>query len=165
MKVGTRSLLFGGHQFALHPLMVAIAWTRLYGFPRDPRLWVAFVVHDIGYWGLGAMDDAIGQLHPERGGQIMGRLFGAEWKAFSVGHSRYYAERVGVPVSPLMRADKYATVITPYWLYVALCWLSGEYREYIAFHTAAGHDFPPTLHGWARSLRDDWRRYGPEVGA
>lgn len=163
MKQGTRSLLFGGHQFVIHPIAVAVAWWRLYGCPRDPRLWVAFAVHDIGYWGLDAMDDTRGQLHPERGGRIMGALFGPTWRAFCVGHSRYYAQRVGVPVSRLMRADKYATVITPYWLYVGLCWLSGEYREYVAFHAAAGHTFAHGLHGWARSLREDWRRYGPEV--
>ena len=37
MKVGTRSLLFGSHQFMLHPLFVAIAWRRLYG--RWPHGW------------------------------------------------------------------------------------------------------------------------------
>jgi hypothetical protein len=50
MKIGTRSLLFGAHQFLLHPLCVAIAWTMLYGFPTDPRLWMAFLIHDAGYY-------------------------------------------------------------------------------------------------------------------
>ncbi len=31
VKVGTRSLLFGAHQFAIHPWFVAAAWWRLYG--------------------------------------------------------------------------------------------------------------------------------------
>ena len=48
MKVGTKSVLFGAHAFWLHPFFVAVAWTRLYGFPWDPRLWVAFFVHDLG---------------------------------------------------------------------------------------------------------------------
>ena len=62
MNVGTRSLLFGVHQFAIHPWFVAAAWWRLYGFPFDPRLWVAFFVHDLGYWGKPNMDGAEGDL-------------------------------------------------------------------------------------------------------
>ena len=45
LRVGTKSVLWGAHQFLLHPLFVAWAWWRLYGVPWDPRLWVAFVVH------------------------------------------------------------------------------------------------------------------------
>lgn len=48
MKIGTKSLLFGAHQFLIHPFWIAVAWNRLYGFPKDPRLWIAFIVHD---WG------------------------------------------------------------------------------------------------------------------
>jgi hypothetical protein len=56
VKVGTKSILFGAHQFVLHPLILFVAWWQLYGFPADPRLWVAFVVHDLGYWGKPNMD-------------------------------------------------------------------------------------------------------------
>lgn len=52
MTMGTKSLLFGVHCFFIHPFTVAIAWTRLYGFPLDPRIWLSFLVHDWGYWGL-----------------------------------------------------------------------------------------------------------------
>ena len=52
MKVGTKSLLFGAHNIFIHPFLVFIAWWRLYGFPADPRLWVAFIVHDWGYLAL-----------------------------------------------------------------------------------------------------------------
>jgi hypothetical protein len=31
MTVGTRSVLYGAHQFAIHPWFVAAAWWRLYG--------------------------------------------------------------------------------------------------------------------------------------
>lgn len=51
MKTGTKSVLFGAHCFFIHPLFVALAWWKLFGFPWDPRLWVAFFVHDLGYWG------------------------------------------------------------------------------------------------------------------
>lgn len=75
MKIGTKSVLFGAHQFLLHPLFVAVAWWRLYGFPWDPRLWVAFFVHDLGYWGKPNMDGPEGEEHPWLGARIMGRLF------------------------------------------------------------------------------------------
>ena len=51
MKIGTKSLLFGAHNIIIHPVLVFIAWWRLYGFPFDPRLWIAFLVHDWGYFG------------------------------------------------------------------------------------------------------------------
>jgi hypothetical protein len=51
MKVGTKSVLFGAHCFLIHPFFVAAAWIKLYGFPWDPRLWIAFFVHDLGYFG------------------------------------------------------------------------------------------------------------------
>ncbi len=77
MKIGTRSLLFGYHQFLIHPLFVALSWWRLYGFPWDVRLWVAFIVHDWGYWGKPNMDGQEGELHPWTGAKIMGFLFDA----------------------------------------------------------------------------------------
>src|SRR6267142_70271 len=75
MKTGTKSVLFGAHCFFIHPWFVAAAWWRLYGFPFDPRLWVAFFVHDLGYLGKTKMDDAEGELHPFLGAKIMGWLF------------------------------------------------------------------------------------------
>lgn len=75
MKVGTRSILFGVHQFMIHPLFVAAAWWRLYGFPWDPRLWVAFVVHDLGYVGKPNMDGPEGERHVELGARIVHWLF------------------------------------------------------------------------------------------
>ena len=75
MTVGTKSILFGAHQFAIHPWFVARAWWRLYGFPWDPRLWVAFAVHDLGYWGSPNMDGPEGELHVEWGANLMNALF------------------------------------------------------------------------------------------
>jgi hypothetical protein len=63
MKIGTRSVLLGAHCFFLHPFFIAYAWWKLYGFRRvratpewqggsyslkDPWLWIAFFVHDLG---------------------------------------------------------------------------------------------------------------------
>lgn len=75
MKQGTKSVLFGAHQFIIHPVFVAIAWIKLYGFPVDPRVWIAFVIHDWGYWGKPNMDGAEGKTHPEWAANIMHALF------------------------------------------------------------------------------------------
>ena len=51
MKMGTKSLLFGVHQFFIHPLMVLLAWIVLYrSFPGLKEL-VCIFIHDWGYWG------------------------------------------------------------------------------------------------------------------
>lgn len=75
MKIGTKSVLFGAHCFFLHPWFVATAWWKLYGFPWDPRLWVAFFVHDLGYWGKPNMDGPEGETHVEFGAKVLGFLF------------------------------------------------------------------------------------------
>lgn len=132
MKVGTKSILFGVHQFLIHPLVVAMAWWILYGFPWDPRLWIAFVVHDLGYWGKPNMDGPEGESHPEFGARIMARLFGDEWGEFCYYHSRFLAARDGTDVSRLCFADKLSTVLEPWWFYLPRAWASGELREYMA---------------------------------
>lgn len=75
MTSGTKSVLYGAHAFWLHPWFVAWAWWKLYGFPWDPRLWVAFFVHDLGYIGKPNMDGEEGEQHPHLGATIMGALF------------------------------------------------------------------------------------------
>jgi hypothetical protein len=131
MTLGTRSLLFGVHQFLIHPWFVAAAWWQLYGFPWDPRLWVAFLVHDWGYWGSPNMDGPEGEAHPFLGAAIMGLLFGVSWYDFCLLHSRFFAKQLGVAPSKLCYADKWAIVITPWWLYLPLARASGELTEYM----------------------------------
>jgi hypothetical protein len=75
VKIGTRSVLFGAHCWLLHPWFVFAAWRKLYGFPWDPRLWVAFFVHDLGYIGKPNMDGPEGERHVEFGAWLMRRLF------------------------------------------------------------------------------------------
>ncbi len=74
MKIGTKSVLFGAHLWWLHPLFVAVAWTKLYGFPLDWRLWLCFYVHDLGYWGKVNMDGDEGETHVELGARIVHQL-------------------------------------------------------------------------------------------
>lgn len=131
MKVGTKSVLFGAHCFFLHPWFVALAWWNLYGFPFDPRLWVAFFVHDLGYWGKPNMDGPEGETHVELGGKIMGALFGPEWQDFCLFHSRYYAKAKSAPLSRLCFADKLSFPLTPWWIYLPAVTATGEIEEYL----------------------------------
>jgi len=131
MRVGTKSLLFGVHQVFIHPLWVALSWWKLYGFPFDPRLWLAFVVHDWGYWGCPEMDGEIGDLHPYRGAEIMLKLFGAEWYYFCLNHSRFLAKQNNTQPSRLCMADKLSLGLEPWWLYLPRAWASGELAEYM----------------------------------
>jgi hypothetical protein len=132
MTVGTKSLLFGVHQFLLHPFFVALAWRKVYGsFPADPRIWFAFLVHDWGYWGCPEMDGKHGKWHPVGGAIIMRALFGVEWGRFVFCHSRSVAKLCGLSVSPLCAADKLAFAMYPRWLYLLLARASGEIREYM----------------------------------
>lgn len=143
MTIGTKSVLFGAHCFFLHPWFVAAAWRRLYGFPWDPRLWVAFWVHDLGYIGKPNMDGAEGETHPQLGARIMSRLFDrrhvgfghfawGRWGLFCLCHSRYYAKTLGRQPSRLCIADKLAIALTPAWLYLPMVRATGEIHEYMA---------------------------------
>lgn len=132
MKIGTKSVLFGAHQFAIHPWFVAAAWWQLFGFPWDPRLWVAFFVHDLGYISKPNMDGPEGETHVELGARIMACLFGLEWGDFCRYHSRFYAKKEGRKPSRLCVADKLAIAITPAWLYLPAVRATGEIREYMA---------------------------------
>lgn len=165
MKLGTKSLLFGAHQFVLHPLFLALAWWRLYGFPSDLRLWVAFLVHDWGYWGKAAMDDADGQTHPELGGRIMKALFGEAWGDFTRLHSRHYAKLEGREPSPLCAADKLVLIVTPRWLYLPMVKATGEVEEYLVLYANWLGVESVTTDEWYEGLRAHWldevRRLAP----
>lgn len=176
MKIGTKSVLYGAHCFFIHPWFVALAWWRLYGFPWDPRLWVAFFVHDLGYWGLPNMDGPEGEDHVWPGARLMHRLFdlspghphyevaefyslATEWGDLCLYHSRYFAKERNQPPSRLCYADKLAFVLTPSWLYVPMVWLTGEWREYAAAHDHECHGDGHGLLHWyftSRAYTSAW---------
>jgi hypothetical protein len=131
MKIGTKSILFGAHCFLIHPIFIAIAWIKLYGFPWKIQYWIAFFVHDLGYWGKPNMDGQEGETHVELGAKIMDFFFGKEWSNFTKYHSRYYAEKDKANFSKLCVADKLAVVLEPTWLYLPRVILSGEVKEYM----------------------------------
>ena len=131
MTVGTRSVLYGAHCAVLHPWFLAVAWSKLYGFPWDVRLWASFWLHDIGYISKPNMDGSEGETHVELGARIMGLLFGESWAAFTAAHSRYWAKRNDRQFSRLCVADKLAFVLTPAWLYLPMTRATGELSEYM----------------------------------
>ncbi len=103
MKVGTKSVIFGVHSILVHPFFIARAWWRLYGFPWDPKLWVAFFVHDLGYIFKADMEGPSGEQHVILGGRIMGWLFGPKWRDIVLCHSRHWAKRWANSIREAMR--------------------------------------------------------------
>jgi hypothetical protein len=156
MKIGTRTVLYGAHSWFLHPWFVALAWWRLYGFPFDPRLWIAFFVHDLGYIGKADLDGPDGERHVEFGAKLMSKLFDRRergdfkfiilnfpgetphaigtWGQLCLFHSRFYAKRFSFPFSRLCVADKLAIVLTPRWIAEPLMRLTGEWTYFEALH-------------------------------
>ncbi len=152
MKIGTKSVIFGAHCFFIHPWFLALAWLRLYGFRKvkDPylgeisilnfRLWIAFFLHDLGYWGMPNMDGEEGEKHPIWAAIIMLEMFGPEWLNFCMFHSRYLSKLYGAPFSLLCVADKLAIALEPRILYLPRVILSGEIKEYMALAGARNQD-------------------------
>lgn len=173
MTVGTRSVLFGAHCFLVHPWFVALAWWRLYGLRtvtdphvgpvslRDPRLWLTFFLHDLGYWGKPNMDGPEGEAHPAWAARLLTRwtdqrrssthpdggrydcftnaplpndefVVVNNWGRFCLYHSRFLARRHWESFSLLCVADKLAVALEPWWLYLPRVVASGEIREYMA---------------------------------
>lgn len=131
MTVGTKSLLFGAHAFFLHPFFVAWGWKRLWAFPWDPRLWICFLVHDLGYVGRDTIDGEGSEQHVVLGAKIAGFFCGPGYEDECYRHSREWCRRNGRRFSKLCFADKMAFVLTPWWLYLPLARLSGEVTEYV----------------------------------
>lgn len=130
MKVGTRSLLFGVHQFIWHPITVWLAWIRLYGEFPGWRECVCIVVHDWGYWGCAEMDGPTGSRHPFLGARIAGSLFGKRYAELVLLHSADLSRRLGRTPSKLCAPDKFSMLHDPTPFYVLRARLSGEIREY-----------------------------------
>lgn len=178
MKIGTKSVLYGAHCFFIHPWFVALAWWKLFGFPWDPRLWVAFFVHDIGYLGKPNMDGEQGEMHPWAGARIMTVLFDrarrpvlpiatlgvrdvwlGNWGRFALFHSRFLSKRYGAQFSRLCVADKLAVALEPWWLYLPRVILTGEVEEYMALRRKAGSKYGSEARGDSDpSSRREWQR-------
>ncbi len=129
MRRGTATLLFGCHQFILHPLYVARAWRRLYGRPSPGDL-AAIIIHDWGYWGLRDVDGPEGLHHARRMARVL-RVLGLHRLARLVeGHSRAWYTAAGLERSKLYAADKLGTGLMPSKLWARLARWTGEIEEY-----------------------------------
>lgn len=137
--VGTRSLLFGVHAFWWHPIVVGLAWKKIYRRWPNWLEWVCIFCHDLGYWGKPNMDGPEGRSHPEAGAKIALNICAllarkhkfttglkAQWMC--KGHSIHFAHG---NVSKLYAADKCAVLFDPQWFYLLRASLSGEVWEYI----------------------------------
>ena len=137
MKVGTKSLLFGVHQFIIHPIVVYRAWKYLYGRPTWREV-ICIIIHDWGYWGKPNMDGVEGERHPELGAKIALKLFGIKYRDLCIYHSRHYARLTGDEPSKLCWADKLSISMEAKWFYLLRARLSGEIKGYREMSDAAG---------------------------
>lgn len=130
MKIGTKSILFGVHQFIWHPLTVGLAWRKLFRVWPTWREWVCIFVHDLGYWGKPNIDGPEGKVHPELGARLALRWFDRSHYDLVLFHSRDYSRAFGANPSKLCWADKYSVMFDPRWFYLLRSKLSGEVNEF-----------------------------------
>jgi hypothetical protein len=150
MKIGTRSLLFGVHQFVIHPIVVLIAWIKLYGMPSWKEF-ICIVIHDWGYWGAPNMDGIEGELHPELAANIAKKWLGEEYHELCLYHSRHYARYAGKEPSKLCWADKLSIKYEPWWFYIPRALVTGELKEYREKAKQSGYILPSaTNREWYR---------------
>lgn len=160
MKTGTKSILFGVHQFVIHPFTVLLAWRKLYRSWPTWREAIAIFCHDLGYWGCPNIDGAEGKQHPRHGAIIAARIVGwLEWnpriqkfprsgaysfeiERLTAYHSRDTAKKDRRQVSELYAADKYCVFYDPFWLYRLRARLSGEFDEFKRNAIRSGHLHP-----------------------
>ena len=154
MTKGTKSLLFGIHQFIWHPLTVAMAWRVLYGRWPGWKECICIFIHDWGYWGMEHMDDEDGETHPQLGAWLARELFGTEHWELCLCHSRHYARRFHLTPSKLCWADKACIMFYPRWLYLGLARLTGELHEYRMASVAAGCPQSETDEDWFEWFRE-----------
>lgn len=139
MRVGTKSVLFGVHQFLWHPITVALAFRRVHR--RLPSWWeaIGIVFHDIGYWGCVNIDGLSGIRHPYVGAEIAGQIVdlfskrrGWDVRYFCLYHSSTFAKLCHGYPSNLYLPDKVSLLFDPKWFYLLRARLSGELAEYKA---------------------------------
>jgi hypothetical protein len=174
VKIGTKSLLFGCHQFLWHPFTVALAYRKLFRVWPNFEGWLCLLFHDVGYWGCADIDGPQGKLHPLRGSLIVGeivyrlrrithrkepaflsRLHASHSAVRCLLHSRSLASDNKVAPSDICWADKYSLFFEPEWFYLLRTSLSGELAEFIANAVNSGY-LPHNVTGrqWLRWFKD-----------
>jgi len=134
LKTGTKSILFGVHQFIWHPITVYLAWIYVYKQIPNFKETICIIIHDLGYWGKSNMDCEDGQKHPELGAKIALKLLdkGKSKKYYNLClyHSRHYSKNKKHKPSKLCWADKMSIKFEPCVVYITKAKLSGELEEY-----------------------------------
>ena len=137
LTLGTRSLLFGNHQFLLHPIFVTWGWKKYHGKWPNWKELICIVIHDWGYWGKPNMDGEEGQDHPWwAANRALMRLDPSDgsmrfkYHNLCLYHSGRLAKQDKRPMSDLGWPDKLGSILQPWWLWVGLGLLSGEIHEY-----------------------------------
>jgi len=162
MGVGTKSLLFGVHQFAWHPFTVLLAWQKLYGWPNWKEL-VCIVIHDWGYWGSPNMDGPEGEKHPVRSALIIENWLGHEYGELIRRHSRHYCRMFELEPSKLCWADKLSILYERWWTYIPRAMLSGELKEYrLLASNGLGIDIYKPHRYWFKVIQEKFRKLAAE---
>src|ERR1035437_1297336 len=135
MNIGTKTLLYGCHQFILHPIFVYTAWIKLYHNLPNPTETLCIIIHDWGYWGKPNLDGPEGEDHPRWAAEFIYRhalsKYG-DYYALCMYHSRFQARKHLASVSRLCLPDKLGVALMPTWLWVGLGSLTHEVDEYMA---------------------------------
>lgn len=146
MKIGTKSLLYGSHQFIWHPIQVTMAWITLFKQRPNWREMICIIIHDWGYWGCPNLDGEEGEKHPEWAAKWAAKNLDVprhkklwhtprgyehlhEYHDLCLYHSRHYAKNHNAEPSKLCWVDKYCIKYDPWWFYLARVCLSGEIKE------------------------------------
>jgi hypothetical protein len=141
MKVGTKSILLGCHQFIIHPIFVYAAWIKLYKHLPNWQESICIFIHDWGYWQKPNMDGQEGEDHPRWASdwayyhldhQHRDLYYYGRYSDLCMFHSRFQARRFAMNVSKLCLPDKIGVSFMPAWLWVNLAKFSGEIKEYMA---------------------------------
>jgi hypothetical protein len=131
MEQGTKSLLFGDHQFIIHPIYVTAAWIKCYKKLPNPKEQICIIIHDWGYWGKPNMDGEEGERHPIWAADFADKHFGVRYHDLCLYHSRFLSKWHKHQVSKLCLPDKVGVGMMPVWLWVTLGKMSGEVYEYM----------------------------------
>lgn len=129
MTEGTKSLLFGCHQFLMHPLCVLWAWHKLYG--RWPKLGqiICIFLHDVGHLGKNYLTDPeLKKIHWRMGAEIARKLLGEDAYWFTRWHSKSSNGDTWQPTE-LFWADKYSRLVAPLWFRQVSCLVEGFTRS------------------------------------
>lgn len=154
MRTGTKSLLFGVHQFIWHPITVHLAWRRLFGWP-SLRETACIFIHDWGYWGCEEMEGVHSAKRVLVAAAIADLLFGRPYYDLILLQNRYFAKKLKRTPSKLYWAKRLSVAYDPQPFYLLRARLSGELIQARA-QAARSHHLPlnnsdETWMAWVRS--------------